>query len=175
MEKVSLFEISLHRVHIKEWKDKKDYILSLIPFDNKEAIDENISFADYWIDNDIPEYGNSFHEIIRPYIDEFHKVALYKFQRLTKMWCHRYKVGDYFQPHTHGPVGYSAVFYAEYNSDHHKSTRFFSPFMAEYGDFENKSLDINEGDLIIFPSNLSHMAPPNYSNIDRTIISFNLN
>tara|TARA_B100001029_G_scaffold106208_1_gene87627 strand:+ start:60 stop:587 length:528 start_codon:yes stop_codon:yes gene_type:complete len=175
MEKVSLFEISLYRVYIKEWKDKKDYILSLIPFDNKEAIDENISFADYWIGNDIPEYGNAVNEIIKPYIDDFYKVAPYKFQRLTKMWCHRYNMGDYFQPHTHGPIGYSAILYAEYDDKKHKSTRFFSPFMAEYGECDNKSLNIKEGDLIIFPSNLSHMAPPNYSNIDRTIISFNLN
>ena len=34
--------------------------------------------------------------------------------------------------------------------------------------------DVEEGDLVIFPSNLFHMAPPHYSDKYRTIISFNL-
>ena len=64
-------------------RDVEDVFPNVSEFDNKEAIDENISFADYWIDTDIPTYGNTFHEIIRPYIDQFHKIAQYKFQRLT--------------------------------------------------------------------------------------------
>ena len=34
--------------------------------------------------------------------------------------------------------------------------------------------DVEEGDLVIFPANLFHMAPPHYSDKYRTIISFNL-
>ena len=44
------------------------------------------------------------------------------------------------------------------------------------GEFNvHQSENRKEGDLVIFPANLFHMAPPHYSDKLRTIISFNLN
>ena len=51
----------------------------------------------------------------------------------------------------------------EFNASHGKQKR----------DFMHVN-DVVEGDLVIFPSNLYHMAPPHYSDKYRTIISFNL-
>ena len=50
------------------------------------------------------------------------------------------------------------------------------PWIPHTGSREMDSPDdVVEGDLVIFPSNLFHMAPPHSSDKHRTIISFNLN
>ena len=50
------------------------------------------------------------------------------------------------------------------------------PYMPHTGNRDMKAPDdVEEGDLVIFPANLFHMAPPHYSDKLRTIISFNLN
>ena len=42
------------------------------------------------------------------------------------------------------------------------------------GEFEEYEPDVQEGDILFFPSNLRHYAPPNISNLTRTVMSFNL-
>ena len=93
---------------------------------------------------------------------------------MSGLWCQRYKSRDYHVPHDHGTVGYSCVFYARINPKVHKSTLFFSPFAAESGSRDTSSIAVEEGDLVIFPSGLLHMAPPHDSDQDRIIISLNL-
>ena len=89
------------------------------------------------------------------------------------MWCQRYDARDYFVPHDHGPVGYSAVLYAKL-TDEHKSTLFFSPFNDETGSHPCYAVPAREGDVVIFPANLMHTALPHDSEEERVIISFNL-
>ena len=91
----------------------------------------------------------------------------------SQVWCQRYKANDYHEPHTHDSKGYSAVFYAKMSPEH-KSTMFFAPYLNLFGMGESMSTIVEEGDLIIFPSNLWHMAPPHTSENERIIFSFNL-
>ena len=60
------------------------------------------------------------------------------------------------------------------NPEVHPSTHFFSPFGNHLGFKENRLLRVDEGDLVIFPASLTHMAPPHYSDEERIIISFNI-
>ena len=77
--------------------------------------------------------------------------------------------------HNHGPGGFSSVCFIEYDKHNHKPTTFISSF-GNYitGELERYQPDVEEGDIIFFPSNLLHYAPTNLSKITRTIISFNL-
>ena len=168
-----LFQILLHKIHIKEWESKKDHLLSLIPFNDEKYRTAEINYTDYFDKNE-KSYENEFLSLIRPYLDEFLKTSDYKFTRVDEIWCQRYKSNDYHPPHDHGAFGYSCVFYAKLDEDEHPSTISLSPFQSIEGNHDVESIVVAEGDLVIFPCNLMHMAPSHRSDKDRIIISFNL-
>lgn len=168
--KTDIFVVSVIKFHIEEWKNKKDHILGMIPSENDA--EKHIKFTDYFESNS-NEYKSLILELFKPYILEFHKIAKYKFNGVTSIWCQKYNSRDYHVPHDHGSLGYSCIFYAKMNQEH-KGTLFFSPFNNEEGYHETSSIPVVEGDLIIFPSNLMHMAPPHDSDEERVIISLNL-
>ena len=122
------------------------------------------------------QYEPIFLSMISPYLREFLRIADYKFCEVSRVWTQRYSKGDYHPPHDHGPEGFACVFYAQLDPNLHLPTEFMQPWIPHTG---NRDMDcpdnIVEGDLVIFPSNLMHMAPPHSSDKYRTIISFNLN
>lgn len=168
--RVDLFTASVVKFEVTEWAKKKDVILDMIPSSNDA--EEHIAFTDYFDNND-SGYKSRVFNLVEPYLKTFYDTAFYKFKGITNMWCQRYKARDYHVPHDHGAIGYSCVFYAKMTEDH-PSTLFFSPFMDETGTHPTNSLMCKEGDLVIFPSNIMHMAPPHNSEDERVIISFNL-
>tara|TARA_E500000331_G_C17225268_1_gene700001 strand:+ start:48 stop:593 length:546 start_codon:yes stop_codon:yes gene_type:complete len=173
-----LFQVLIHKICIKEWELEKDNILSLIPFDDEKFKTKEINYTDFtsvYSDEMEKMYQVKFSSLVKPYIEEFGKTSDYKFTSMSKVWCQRYNKNDYHAPHDHGANGYSAVFYAQIDSEVHPSTKFFSPFMGLDGGHErDQSIMVDEGDLVIFPSNILHMAPPHYSDKERIIMSFNL-
>ena len=122
------------------------------------------------------QYEPVFLSMISPYLKQFLKRADYKFTEVSRVWTQRYSKGDYHAPHDHGPEGFACVFYAQLDPEVHLSTEFIQPWIPHTGNRDMESPDnVVEGDLVIFPSNLMHMAPPHMSDKYRTIISFNLN
>tara|TARA_Y100000004_G_scaffold146885_1_gene167888 strand:+ start:707 stop:1249 length:543 start_codon:yes stop_codon:yes gene_type:complete len=172
--KVDLFTIEAFKISIEEWKTEGDRIMDMIPFNDPQwsTVEPHISYTDYFNKGEIV-YKDSFLEIVTPYLNDFLSWSEYKFSRVNGFWCQKYKARDYHVPHTHGPIGYSCVFYARLKESH-RGTMFFSPFANHLGDEPTNSILVEEGDLIIFPSNLLHMAPPHDSEDERVIISFNL-
>jgi ectoine hydroxylase-related dioxygenase (phytanoyl-CoA dioxygenase family) len=80
---------------------------------------------------------------------------------------------DLFNNFEHKVV--SSVCFIEYNKSFHKPTTFVSPFGNNItGELTRYEPDVEEGDIIFFPSNLLHYAPTNLSNLKRIIMSFNL-
>ena len=168
--KVDLFTVSVFHFSVKEWAKERDHILGMIPETNNA--EDHIKYTDYF-EFKIPEYQNAVVDLIEPYLTKFYEIANYKFNGIKNMWCQKYDARDYHCPHDHGSLGYSCVLYAKMNQEH-PSTLFFSPFNDETGTHQCSSLPCKEGDIIIFPSNLMHMAPPHDSEEERIIISFNL-
>ena len=121
------------------------------------------------------EYEPIFLSMISPYLAQFLRISDYKFTKISRVWTQRYSKGDYHPPHDHEPEGFACVFYAQLDPQEHLPTQFMQPWIPHTG---NRDMDcpdnIVEGDLVIFPSNLMHMAPPHSSDKYRTIISFNL-
>ena len=121
------------------------------------------------------QYEPVFLPMISPYLKQFLKRADYKFTEVSRVWTQRYSKGDYHAPHDHGPEGFACVFYAQLDPEVHLPTEFIQPWIPHTGNRDMESPDnVVEGDLVIFPSNLMHMAPPHMSDKYRTIISFNL-
>ena len=168
--KVDLFTVSVFHFSVKEWAKERDHILGMIPETNNA--EKHIKYTDYF-EFKTPEYQDEVVKLITPYLTEFHEISDYKFRGIGSMWCQKYSARDYHTPHDHGSIGYSCVLYAKMNADH-PSTLFFSPFNDETGTHQCSSVPCSEGDMVIFPSNLMHMAPPHDSEEERVIISFNL-
>lgn len=172
-----LFTIPIYLAHVNEWKQNKSKILSLIPFDSSEKYkhDPFISFTDYFGGGNYKrEYTDLFKTMIGPYVKDFSKKTIYDFSEIDAIWAQKYSANDFHCPHDHGSLGYSCVFYAHFNPELHKGTHFLPPFNAPNGSKPLQEVKVREGDLLIFPSTLTHMTVPHKSNEERIIISFNL-
>ena len=180
----SLFSIDAHVVSLKDWSEKhRDRLLSLVP-DKDKRVDmseddisilevNRIEYSDY-LNNKKPPYYDELIKILTPYLEEFFKKHNITQPRIASLWCQKYKAGDYHGPHDHGSIGYSAVLYAKLNTKFHSGTQFFAPFPTEKGAKVSISLKVEEGDLVIYPAHLLHMAPSHHGDENRVIFSFNI-
>ena len=104
--------------------------------------------------------------------------------KITSMWSIINKKGDFNITHTHPNCFLSAAYYV-------KASKNCGKFQVEglnqakkysYPEVKNKnelntnifSLNIEEGDLLIFPGYLPHKVSENKSDEDRIVISFNV-
>ena len=94
--------------------------------------------------------------------DHYEKIEVrcFFYQQYTKEQYHGWHVHD---------CHYSGVYYLDLPEGSPK-TEYIDPFTNDVCE-----LDINEGDVVAFPSFLVHRAPPNPISTPKTIISFNFN
>jgi hypothetical protein len=161
--KTIAFSIPIFKYKVQNWNIKKKQLLDL--FNNlKHKVVGNV----------ITSSMNIKTNILLEEIELFEKEIGINFYS-TEVWFQKYDINMDHAVHTHGSTGFSSVCFIEYNKYNHKPTTFISPF-GNYitGELERYGPDIEEGDIIFFPSNLLHYAPINFSKEIRTIISFNL-
>lgn len=96
---------------------------------------------------------------------------------ISELWLNCYESANWQEKHTHLPGQWSAVYYAVMDPNEHHGTNFHDPnenLKAYSGQLDNTITPwVNEGDLIIFPSWMTHSAPLNKSSKLRATISFN--
>ena len=172
---IPLFTINVFKVKIKDWSKKhRDRILDLVPTNSQVSKGSEVSpihYTDYY-DNEKPPYYDELMKILQPYLDDFFKE--HDLSYIATLWCQKYTAGDCHLPHDHGSIGFSAVLYAKLDDGVHPGTGFFPPFPDEKGCKKGTSFQVEEGDLVIFPAHLLHMAPPHYDDSMRVIFSFNM-
>jgi hypothetical protein len=166
-----MFDVPHYHFNVKEWSSSKDLILSNLKVKEPQNVPVNPDYSittSYWDTFDYTEYSK-FLSMISPYISSVPDVS-----QITRVWFQTSKQYEYHTAHTHGTLGWSAVFYADFNPELHIPTKFYCPFINTKGDVDLFCPDISEGDLIVFPAFILHEAPMNTSTTPRTIISFNL-
>ena len=104
--------------------------------------------------------------------------------KIKEMWAIINKKDDFNVVHTHPNCFLSAAYYVKAPKNCGKflidnpnlAKRHYYPEMVGPNELncEVTSIDINEGDLLLFPSYLPHKVAPNKSNEDRIVISFNI-
>jgi len=154
---------------VKEHKEIKNKLLSLldeIKNDKIESDNEKIQKSDYNLSVDVErKYGSMFQDIVRPYnenIKEFYKAEKIL---INNYWFQQYGDNGYHNFHIHPFSLLSNVYYLELENNN--STVFY--------DMQNKKeikYNLEEGDLITFPSLLPHRSQVN-TNGRKTIISYN--
>jgi len=112
---------------------------------------------------------------IFPYLEsnlnEFARYLGYENVMLKKIWYQQYENNNIHNWHIHGD-NYSGVYYLSMPKNNKTA---FTQFI--YPDNLEKSflIEVEEGDLIFFPSFLIHRAPALQSDTNKIIISWNLN
>ena len=171
---INMFSIPLIHVQIDEWEFKKKEIIKLFSSSNLK-IDKLEK-----VKSDFSTKGKSYNgKVQKIFSNEIQTLAQFtemKNLRVSNSWIESADRNMYHQIHNHGALGYSAVCFVDYDETHHFPTQFVSPF----NNFLNGSIlsyspeQISEGSLLFFPSMIHHYTTPNESDIERTILSFNL-
>jgi len=179
MSVYDMFTVPIYHYKIENWDHNKKRILDVIPPEIPEHRDpEDLGlYSDYFINakvgnNKLPSYADTIIDIIKPYLMDMSGGEKLD---LTDMWYQKYYKNISHGTHVHGAIGWSSVIYVEYDPNLHPPTRFYSPFRDIWsGDCTTFEEQVDEGDMVIFPSTIMHEAPPNMSDVRRTIISYNL-
>ena len=176
------FSIPMFKTAVPGWNEtKKQQLLSKVKFSKLGFVETDYQMC---LTNDnvetgksethrFPEYTDDFIKVIKVPLDKFGHTFCNKYQ-IKSLWCQKYSKGNSHGIHNHGSIGFSGIFYAQLREGH-KATRFILPF----ADFTNgNALDhypeVNEGDVLFFPSFLLHGADPSTSDEERIIFSFNI-
>ena len=97
----------------------------------------------------------------------FDKLELEKIV-VSHVWFQQYLQNDFHSFHTHEKTSWNCVYYLEFGNGTPGTT--FKNF------FDNSLFtpEVEEGDIIIFPSFIKHTSLPNKSTTRKTIIAFNV-
>lgn len=97
--------------------------------------------------------------------------------RINSAWFQQYNKSHNHHVHNHGFGGFSSVLYLKFDPEHHRATTFVAPFLNNFDGnvFEYEPTGIEEGDLIVFPTSLAHYVPVNRTDVERRILSMNMN
>jgi len=156
-----------------QWKIKIDECIFQETFESYKSA----PYTDFYHivnSNKPPSYFNQVVEAINPILKRIE--ATYPVPMcITQMWMQTAHMNQWHPPHNHGACGLSAILFYNFNQEFHTATTFFAPFNNFItGDQLEYTPPVSEGDLIVFPSMLLHMQPPNTSTVPRSIISFNI-
>lgn len=155
---------------IKEHKENKDKLLSLID-DMQESSIDSISKTDWNLPRETKrEYKDFFYKMIEPYLNEMTDRLKFKSCKISNIWYQSYKRNSTHDWHVHPEVNYTNVYYLDLPDENIKTQL--------YDIKENKVMDeieLKEGQLFTFPANILHRSPVNTTDKTKTIISFNTN
>jgi len=131
---------------------------------------------------------NKFAMILQKYILKVFQNSGWKTEnkniRIKEMWAIINKSGDFNVAHTHPNCYLSAAYYVRAPEkcgifqveNPNIAKRNFYPEIKRKNELNSLvvGIEINEGDLLIFPGYLPHKVKANESNEDRIVISFNV-
>lgn len=139
------------------------------------------------------EYSKIYNDILHQWKDDMQFIGR---PIIDEIWMNAYEKAHYQEGHTHLPGFFSGIHYVCFDPEHHNGTTFVNPQANIYsyltdmnGDFEGTTIDmdlnrhldemndvdVEEGDIIIFPSTLEHLVKKNMSDKLRITVSFNIN
>jgi len=197
--KSPLFEVPVYRMKASQHTDIKAWMLeNVYPNFEKNGPNEvsrNL-YSSYF--SGAPKIDNTlFSELYSKDIIKFlDKIGLSKndgWETKLNFWYNLSTKGSHQEVHDHlggpMPISYAAIHYVLFDKDEHASTVFYHPLtqilkctqpttndqlkLPDYKEFQ-KLLDVEEGDLIIFPSYVLHSVMPQASEKLRITTAFNI-
>lgn len=162
---------------ITKFKDHnivKDSVLKLIKEqESAERIYEegsntlDISRCDYKVSYDSRPWTDALQPYLENALSEMYSELGYSSYSIHNIWFQQYNTGSTHGWHTHTKCQWTNVYYLDMPEDAPK-TELIDPWSREL-----ITMDVEEGDILMFPSFVVHRAPTNQSTTSKTIISFN--
>lgn len=155
---------------IEDHSNNKKFFLNLFDDLNSKrpaSSGHNISHTDYFDHRNNSKncvYLDKFYQLVKPFIEQVTNSHLCRYHDFQGCWYQQYYQGSHFSSHTHPNSHFAGIYYVELPGQQ-AATKFVG-----YED-----LDLNEGDVIIFPSYIPHHSPANPFVERKTVISFNFN
>jgi len=169
-----MFFVPLIHIEVRNWKEKKKELNRL--YEKRKLNHDGTIHTDYHSQlNDCKFDCNEILEkLFQEELKELYNHIDVSF-KIDSSWFETAEKGDLHLVHNHGSTGYSAVCYIDYDQEKHTPTHFIAPF----SNFMNGNIleykpNVFEGSLIFFPSTILHYTELNHSDVNRTILSFNL-
>ena len=105
---------------------------------------------------------------------------------VIEMWANEYKYGSFIDAHNHSPIAITTSFYLKKSKSNSGNIVFEHPLETLlkhqpinfdddlYGTLFNKEIEVEEGDVVMFPGWLRHRTTTNLAHTDRIIIGANI-
>lgn len=170
---LKLFPVTVYLIKDTGWENYKDYLLTSIKDQKDPAYWERDGFyTDYGKEQ--PWRETIWNEFMEPQVSSLLKDSNTKLQDI---WCQQYINQAGFTAHQHQTVGFSCVLYAQFDPEVHWGTSMFRPYL-DPNDLTNSGSvttpEVEEGNIVVFPSWLLHQVTPSDTEKPRTIVAFNL-
>lgn len=137
---------------------------------NTEYCSDNITKLDWLLaDNFTREWTLDFKPKLDKILHDIAQACGYVESQINELWFQQYYTFDKHGWHTHGS-NFTGVYYLELPNNAPR-TQLVNPFTQTDIIIPN----VNEGDILIFPSYVIHRAPVITNTLRKTIISFNCN
>ena len=183
----TLFPQFYYHGEVENHQQLKDKLLS-------ELTDDKLSQPKEWncsvqssFETDNNFSWDYFYECIKPNLIDMHQQLngnpLHQF-KMTEAWLNKYERGDSQEVHTHigaDNTTFSCSYFAQYALNDARflfydpdQTKHLGEFSKHYGGVVNTWFpDVQEGDIIIFPSWIHHQVEPHRSDTTRITVSAN--
>ena len=183
----TLFPQFYYHGEVEKHQQLKDKLLS-------ELTDDKLSQPKEWncsvqssFETDNNFSWDYFYECIKPNLLDMHQQLkgnpLHQFN-MTEAWLNKYERGDSQEVHTHigaDNTTFSCSYFAQYALNDARflfydpdQTKHLGEFSKHYGGVVNTWFpDVQEGDIIIFPSWIHHQVEPHRSDTTRITVSAN--
>jgi hypothetical protein len=158
-------------IKVKDHQLIKDDILNSISSMGKHSMvtkHQSISNSDWYIPRDRERpYLSIIHSVIENHSKILVDILKANNIQLLNVWFQQYEKGDFHTWHTHSSCIFSNVYYVDLDSQNPKTS-----FRVLGQEIE---VDVEEGNIVTFPSFIEHCSKVNQSNNTKTVISFNSN
>jgi hypothetical protein len=181
---IPMFSVPLLHLKVVNWEEKKKELLLMYEKRKQDqsrfkvATGSELSLdveTDYHHNHDT---GETYDEDIMDIFQEELEILADTFEcsvDVCTSWFEKASKSKFHQVHNHGSQGFSAVCFVQFDEKHHTPTIFLNPNLADVEVCNVIPPGIREGSLIFFPSYVLHYTAPNVSDVDRIILSFNIN
>lgn len=168
------FSIPIFQFKLDNWEEKKEKIMSFYPSDSELRYTGEVA-TDFTANLPSVKRRGEIVDIFAPELTEVMHTMGAEGWHVKQPWFEVAKKGDFHGPHTHGPIGMSAVCYVEFNKYEHTPTIFAPPFTDIFNSLTpTYAPDADEGTLVVFPASLLHWTERNASEQRRVAVSFNV-
>lgn len=183
---IPLYSVPLIHLKLNDWEHKKKVLMEAY---NNISSDPNKFFkigsskstvkTDFHYNNNTEDFSTS--DLILDLLEEELNFISGIFNcdlQINNSWFEKTSSRESHTTHSHGAIGLSCVIFLKFDPKYHAPTVFIDPFLGSNSPIApNNQMPpgIREGSMIIFPSYLYHYTVVNESEVDRIILSFNIN